>query len=303
MLPQYPWNKSTPRGMEKAGLISIGSLEDKIPFTIFPILLSAGIVLSAYKNFYYPQAISVELINKIKDLIQKARMKSVVIDLRVHNWMDNRILRRSRTLSRSLQDFCQNLSIDSSIILSNGSQLIGNAVGPLHEMIEASKVLKGEGPPDLTKFAVEISAEFLVAAKKAQHRRDAKTWLRDKIIDGNFSGAGTEIVSKASFPTVSTEKIKFSSQKPGYIHHLAMNELHSLRSVLAAANLGIGFSLIRKAGDRIEPGDDIIEVYLPEEQQNPLDENSYQKVLVISSIPPDHQPLILEKIEPDFQSK
>jgi pyrimidine-nucleoside phosphorylase len=303
MLPQYPWTKSAPKGAEKAGLITIGSFEDKIPFILYPILLTADIVLYPYKNFHCPQDISVEVIDEIKDLIQKKKMKSVVIDLRVQNWSDNRILRHSRALSSSLQDICLDFSIDSSIILSNGDQLIGNAVGPLYEMIEACKVLKGEGPPDLTKFALEISAELLVATKKAQHRRDAKTWLRDKIIDRDFSGTETEITSQASFPTVSTRKIKFSSQKPGYIHHLAMNELHSLRSALAAVNLGIGFSLIGKAGDRIEPGDDIFEVYLPEGQQNPLDEKAYQRALVISSDPPDHQPLILEWIESHLRSK
>lgn len=292
---RYPWTKSISKDAEKVGLISIGSLEVKIPFVLYPLLLSADIVLSVYKNYDYPQDLSIEVIDEIKSLLHNEKVKGVFFDLRVHNWTNNQYAKHSRILTQSLQEMCRDLEMTSSIILSNGGQLIGNAVGEFYEMMEAGEVLTGEGPLDLTKFALEIGADLLIMMKRSQQRIEAKKWLRDKIVSRELTDAGNELLSQASSFFVFTEKIKYSSIKKGYVHHLAMSELHTLRSELASTHPGIGFSFIKKTGDWVEKGDDIIEVCLPKGQENPFKEGTFQNTLVISTDPPDYQPLILER--------
>jgi thymidine phosphorylase len=292
---RYPWIRPISKGAEKVGLISIGSLEVKIPFVLYPLLLSADIVLGVYKNYDYPQDLSVEVINEIKTLLHNEKVKGVFFDLRVHNWTNGQYIRHSRILSQSLQEICRDLEISSSIILSNGGQLIGNAVGAYYEMIEAGEALKGEGPLDLTKFTLEMGADLFIMVKRTQQKIEAKKWLRDKIVSRDLADVGKEMLSQASSYFDSTEKLKYSSKKKGYIHHLAMSELHTLRSELASNHPGIGFSFIKKTGDRVEKGDDIIEVCLPAGQENPLEEEIFQKAFVISADPPNYQPLILER--------
>jgi pyrimidine-nucleoside phosphorylase len=287
--------KPISKGAEKVGLISIGALETKIPIVLYPLLLSADIALGVYKNYDYPQDLSVEIVNEIKSLLHNETLKSVFFDLRVHNWANTRYARHSRILSRSIQEICSDLEISSSLILSNGGQLIGNAVGVYYEMMEAGEVLRGEGPLDLTKFALEMGADFLIMMKRVQQRIEAKKWLRDKIVSRNLMDAGKEMLSQASSHFVFTEKLKYSSKKKGYIHHLVMPELQTLRSELASTHPGIGFSFLKKTGDWVEKGDDIIEVCLPKGQENPLEEGIIQKAFVISTDPPNYQPLILEK--------
>lgn len=296
MRPQYAWTKPASKNADNVGLFSFGSVEEKTPFVLYPFLLSSDIVLRAYKNYDYPDNLSVEARDEIKSLVHTENLKGVVFDIRVRDWTHTQNLRHARNLSRSLRKICSDLAINSSEILSNGGQLIGDAVGVFFEMMEARDVLKGAGPPDLTKFTFEIGADFLLMTKRARQMIAAKKWLRDQIVNGKLTHASEEISSQISSCPVSSEKIRIPSQKNGYVHHLAMNEIHSLKSKLASAHPGNGFSLIKKTGDWIEIGDDIVEVYLPEGQKNPLEEKAFKKAYVISTDPPHHQPLILEKI-------
>ncbi len=272
--------------MEKVGLLSVGSIENKIPFSLSPLLLSSNLVLSIYKNYAYPKNLSPELVNKIEALLCKSDTQNIIFDLRVHDWSNAQHLKHSRTLSQSLQSVCRDLGINTSIILSNGGQLLGNAVGVFSEMKEATEVLTGEGPLDLTKFTVEIGADFLLMMKKVHQKIEAKKWLRDKIIHGDFS----------PFCPDFTEKTKLLSPKKGYIHHLVMEEIYLLRSELATVHPAIGLSLLKKPGDWVEKGEEIVEVNLPQGQQNPIKQEICHKVFVFSSEPPNFQPLILERL-------
>lgn len=298
MHPQYPWTKSAARDADKVGLFSFGSAEEKVPFVLYPYLLSSRVVLCAYKSYDYPEDLSVELTEEIKSLLRTGNLKGVVFDVRVHDWTHVQNLRHARTLSLSLLKICRDLAITSSAILSNGGQLIGNAVGSFYEMMEAGDVLKGGGPPDLIKFTLEIGTEFLLMTKRAGEKIEAKKRLRDQIFRGKFIEASEEISSQISSCIISSEKIRITSQKKGYVHQLAMNKIHSLKSELASAHPGNGFSLIKKPGDWIEIGDDIVELFLAEGRKNPLEDEAFKKVFLITADPPCHQPLILEKINP-----
>ena len=286
MHPQYPWAKPTSAEVEKVGLISIGSLEEKIPFILHPLLLSSDVVFGLYKNYDYPQELSIELLNEINALLQTKNVNNIVFDLRIHNWTNTPHLKHSRILSHTLQDICNELKIHTSIILTNGNQLIGNALGILSEMMEVSKILKGEGPPDLTKYALEIGADFLMMTKKADQRIEAKKWLREKILGGDLSPYSRDF----------SEKWKFSSLTEGYVHHLVMDKLHALKLELADTHPGICLFLKKKAGDWVEKGEDMIEFYPPKGQKNPIKQETCQKVFIISVDPPNHQPLILERM-------
>ena len=66
MHPQYPWTNLTSWEGSKVGLISIGSIEEKIPYILYPLLLSSNVVFSFYKNYGYPKALSIEIIYEIQ---------------------------------------------------------------------------------------------------------------------------------------------------------------------------------------------------------------------------------------------
>jgi thymidine phosphorylase len=299
MPSSYPWNSPTSPNVEKVGLFSIGSLEEKIPFALHPFLLSTDLAIGLYKKFDYPIGLSHELIREIKSTLKRKDLKYVIFDLRIHNWTNARYVNRMRLFSQSLKDDCSELGIGSTMILSNGGQLLGKAVGVFCEMIEAYEVWKGMGPPDLTKFTLEIAADLLMMGKRSKHRQEAKKWLRDRIISQEFSDTASEALKQAAPFFGGFEKRTLCSSKDGYVHHLEIKRLHSIKSKLTSAHPGTGFILLKKTGDWIGKGSGIFEVCIPTGKDIPVEAEDFRKTLVISDDPPQYQPFILERLGPN----
>lgn len=299
---RYPWISPIPSNADKVGLFSIGSLEEKIPFALYPFLQSSDLALSLYKKFDYPGRLSFEMTYEIKASLKDTNVKYIFFDLRIHDWTNDSALKRIRLLSQSLKDIGDALGIESSIILSNGRLLLGKALGTVSEMIEACEVSKGLGPPDLTKYTLEIAADLVLMANRSKHRQEVKKWLRDKIISGELSQTANVALKQAAPSLRGFKKRRLSSSTTGYVHHLEMNWLHSLKSKLASVHPGIGFFLLKKTGDRIDEGNDILEVLIPEGIDIPFEIDDLRKSFVISDDPPRYQPFILERMGPKLPS-
>lgn len=286
MLSQFPGKKLAARKADKVGLVSIGSIEEKLSFALTPLLLSSGLKLSFYQNYAYPQSLTGELIHKINHQLHQSKIGCVVFDLRIHDWKNLSLLDRTRTLTQPLQDFCEELCISYSIILSNGDLYFGNALGIAAEKIEAHQVLRGEGPRDLTKFILEIGVDIVLMTKKFHQRIDAKKNLRDKIISGEFSSL------RLGFP----EKSTLTSLKKGYVQSLILDELQALRSHLCSSHPGVGIFFKKKVGDWIAKGDAIMDLYGSSGEKKAVDQKSCQRIFAVGTEPPLHQPLVLERM-------
>jgi len=290
--------KKSPR----VGLISFGALEDKVPLILSPLVLSAGVTLTLYKNYVNPEAHVGGLLRAVHSVLQKKELTGIVFDLRVSNWPDVHSLIRARNLSRSLQNICDNLKINSSVFVTNAHQPLGNAVGAPLELLEASEVLKGNGPFDLTKFVLEVGTDLLLLTKKFKQRSKAKKFLKDNILEGK-----SVVIPKylnEDFPCAISvrEKMRISSRQKGYVRHISMKILFRIKSELVSSLSGNGFTLLKKIGDRVEKEDHLVEAFPSKGQHmHPL-EWDILEAFFISPNPPDFQPLILERSEIRMQS-
>jgi hypothetical protein len=286
MHPEGHWKRSGSRLRETVALFSVGALEEKLWFSLCPLLMSSDLILSCYENYAYPRNLTADLIDNIVYSLRKKNIRSVIFDIRIHGWKDESCLKNASILSHSLQALCNDLRINNSFILSNGDLLIGNALGLAAEKREAEDVLMGDGPRDLTKFVLETGADFLLMTKRALHRIEAKMHLRDKIINGEFFSSPVDYKETTTLP----------SAAGGYVHHLVPDQLCALRSCLSSAHPELSLYITKKPGDWISEGDDIVEMRFPEGVKIPLDQELGQKIFAMSDTPPNHQPLILEKM-------
>lgn len=289
--------KPEKRGLENVGIISIGSHEEKIPYVLSRLMFSTGVILSLSESFDYPRGHLEELTHRIESTLQYKGVRGVVFDVRVRGWPESKPLETAQALSQVLQDICSRQQISSSVFLSNGCQPLGNFMGTQFEIIEAEGVLGGNGPFDLTKFALEIGADLLLMAKKVRQKKDGKQILRDKIIRDEISFSGEKMSAESSALFSSLKKMTISSKKKGYVHHLAVDEIHSLKSELTASFNGSGFALLKKTGDPIEKGEGIVRVFLVGGEKKPQWKSKFRKVFKILSDPPEFQPFILERSE------
>ena len=201
---------------------------------------------------------------------------------------------RARNISQSLQNICDNLQINSSVFLSNGHQPLGNALGKTHELIEAGYVLKGRGPLDLKRYAMEIGSDLLLLTKKFQQKLEAKRFIKNEIIQGK--AVHKLMVLKESSPKSSSKKtVEIPSPRKGYIHGLSMEAIFKTKSKLDSSCPGNGMRIIKKVGDRTEKGDLLIEIFTPQNKGMYQIREEIQEAYTISAKHPDFQPLILER--------
>ncbi len=219
----------------------------------------------------------------------------MVFDLRVYGWSETQSLKKARDLGQSLQNICDDLQINSSVFLCNGHQPLGNAFGTTYEFIEAGNVLKGEGPFDLKKHAIEIGSDLLLLTKKFQQKIEAKKFIKDEIIEGR--AIHKSMIFKECAPSdVSVKKnTEISSPRNGYIHCLSMKAILETKSTLGFSCPGNGMRIIKKVGDRTEKGDLLVEIFAPQNKEMYRIRKDIQKAYIISAKPPDFQPLILER--------
>lgn len=276
-------------------MISLDSLEDKIFIILSSLLQSAGVDLVLYKNYDSSKSRTDLLLQDIQSILVKHSLNGVVFDLRVRGWPDVQSLKKAMNLSRALQDICDNIQINSSVFLCNGYQPLGNVIGATLELIEAGEVLKGKGPLDLKKYALEIGSDLLLLTKKFQQKLEAKKSIKDEIIKGNAVHK-LMLINGNSLSNISSEKkLKISSPRKGYIHCLSMEVFFKTKSMMGSSCPGNGMSLLKKVGDKTEKGDHLVEIFGPLAKEMYRSQKDIQNAYIISPKPPDFQPLILER--------
>lgn len=276
-------------------MISLGSLEDKIFIILSFLLRSAGVDFVLYKNYDFPKSNIDLLLDDIQSILVKQSLSGIVFDLRVRGWPNVQSLKKAMNLSRAFQNICDNLQINSSVFLCNGHQPLGNALGATHELIEAGEVLKGKGPLDLQKYALEVGTDLLLLTKRFQQKWEAKRFFKDEIIKGNaVHGFMLKNGNSPSYIS-SKKKLKISSPRKGYIHFLSMEAIFKTKSKLGSSCPGNGINLLKKVGDKTEKGDHLVEIFGPQNKEIFQMQKDIQKAYIISPKPPDFQPLILEK--------
>ncbi len=296
----YPWMKPEGTGSHRVGLVSSGAIDEKIPFILYALLLSADLNLNLYQNYPFPLSDSAAFIEETESILLNSQRSAVVFDLRVQDWTDTNHMEQSRRLALSLQDICSHHRISSSVILASGSQQLGNCLGFPFEISEAKEVLEGKGPPDLLKFALEIGSDFLLLTKKVRHKMEANIFLKEKILSGDTSSRLPEIF-KTCIPCLETKiKKRVYSPKEGYLHHWVPEALLHLKHKFLSFLPGSGFFFLKKHRDKVRRGDEIAQVQISKDQQLFLPDEFFDKTFVISQESPDFQPFILDKTELRF---
>ena len=293
----FPWVNHKGTGSEKVGLISLGSVDKKIPLILYPLLLSVDIALGFYRNYPFPPSRSSTFLDEIMSFILNIEAKAVVFDLRAQDWPDFQNLRQSRELGHTLLHTCSRRHISSCVILSSGSQQPGSLMGIPFEILESREVLEGKGPPDLAKFALEMGSDFLLLTKKAQHKMEAHILLKEKIMSGEASRLAEDILGTPSPYTEGRTKKKIYSSEQGYVHYWNPKVLLAIKNKFSASFPESGFALLKKQGDRLKKGDSIAEAFLLEDHRKYGADDDFKRACAISIEPPDFRPFILERLE------
>jgi len=195
-------------------------------------------------------------------------------------------------------------------VVTDMDQPLGSAVGNALEVKEAIAVLRGDFAGELLELCLELGANILIGAGKADSRDEAKTILQQSIEDGSAlkklaeffeaQGGNPNVVHDVSLLPQAPVVVNALATNKGYVTGIAadgigMTSLHlgggrvTKESVI---DLSVGLLMKKKVGDAVEEGDVLAEIHAASEEKAQEAIKMLQKCYTISREAPEAKPFI-----------
>lgn len=198
---------------------------------------------------------------------------AIVLDVKVGKGAFMKTIEEARELATTMVNIGKSLDKKTIAILTNMNQPLGYEVGNANEIIEAIKVLKGQGAEDETMIALTIAAYMCIVGGIYEDFETAYKELESKINSGaaidNFKkfisihGGNDAIVDNPNVLPKANNNYEIKSSENGYINSIDA-ELVGLTTMLLGAgrknkgdkiDYAAGISLTKKIGDEVKIGE------------------------------------------------
>jgi len=197
----------------------------------------------------------------------------VVIDIPVGRGVKVPYLERGNDLAKHFLRVGARLGMKIEALITDGSEPVGNGIGPGLECIDVMQVLSGKGPDDLRHKSLLMAGKLLERCGKVG---DGKGYAvaEDLLNSGKAQRKFREIIElQGGNPNVRESDIKIghythvvTSDVAGSIFHIDNKVMSKIARIAGAPrDKGAGVLLHRVRGDRIEKGDSIFTIYAESE--------------------------------------
>jgi len=176
-------------------------------------------------------------------------------------------LEQGKDLKNKFIYFGKKFGLKIKVVLTDGSQPIGNGIGPILEIIDVLKVLNrsNDAPLDLEKKAIMLSGEVLEMVGKAKGGKGKE--IAFGILDsGKALKKFEEIINaqgkKKAELKVGKFKCEMLAKKNGKIKRIDNKEVNGVANVLGCPfDKGAGIYLYRHVGSLVKKGEKIAMLY------------------------------------------
>ncbi|RLG11072.1 thymidine phosphorylase, partial [Candidatus Pacearchaeota archaeon] len=195
---------------------------------------------------------------------------------------------KARSLGEKFEKLGKYFKKKIKIVFTDGSQPIGNGIGPALELSDVIKVLdpRKKGPKDLEEKAIFLSSKIFEMTGKAKNKKAIE--MAKKIL---YSGKAFEKfkqiikAQKGSLQEIIPSKIKkhVFAKKSGKIFEIDNKKINSLARVAGCpGDKFTGIYLYVHKNDKVKKGDKLLTIY--SESKSRLNEafNFYKKTKIIS---------------------
>jgi AMP phosphorylase len=190
-------------------------------------------------------------------------------------------------LKRDFLAISQKLGIKCKVIITDGSQPIGNGIGPALEARDVLYVLRRDSrrPKDLEKKSIKLAGIMLEMggkSKKGEGVKDATKILESgdayrKFIDIIIAQGG----KKVHPDKLKLGKFKFHvrAKKNGKIKHISNRSISKIARLAGAPDdKGAGIYLYKHVGDKVEKGEKIFTIYAHNELELKFAKDALEKL-------------------------
>ena len=194
--------------------------------------------------------------------------------------------KKAKELKKKFLKLAKVFNLKLEVILTDGSEPIGNGIGPILELEDIFRVLKRSDPPkDLDEKSILLSARLLELSGKAKKGKGRK--LAKEILDsGKALKKFEQIINAQKGKNKKLKKPKFQkivrAKRKIKIKHLD-NKLinHLARHAGCPEDKAAGIYLHKKKGDVVEKGDKIMTIYATSKEKLKYAKNFYNKNKII----------------------
>jgi pyrimidine-nucleoside phosphorylase/thymidine phosphorylase len=236
---------------------------------------------------------------------------AVVLDVKCGSGAFMKRPEEALALARSLVSIGQSHGVRTEAFITNMDAPLGMTVGNALEIGECIETLKGKGPADLQALVLRLAARMMQVAELAATDAEAGACVRHALQSGAALGKFREmLVRQGGDPAVidipgtlpqAQRRRSLVAPATGYLSRLDAEAVGRAAVLLGAGrarveapiDLSAGVTVVKKPGDAIEQGDEVLVLHYND--GHPVDEAARlaQSAIEIGATPPPSTPLIL----------
>jgi len=239
----------------------------------------------------------------------------LVLDVKVGKGAFMKSQADARALAASLIGIGRAMGKRVTALLTAMEEPLGRAVGNALEVAEAVELLRGGGPDDLRTITVELTAEMLLLAGRAEGSPAARAAVEEAIHDGRglskleeivaAQGGDPEAIGDPERLPRAPRRYEVPSPADGFVAAID-GEAVGLAAVALGAGRArvedpvdpaVGIELLCKVGDRVERGQPLCRVHEGERSEpRPATIARLLRAYRLEAGAPPAPPLILERM-------
>jgi thymidine phosphorylase len=199
-------------------------------------------------------------------------------------------------------------------LITDMNQPLGFAVGNALEVMEVSQTLMNQGPPDLTRLSLELTARMIHLAKLAPTLEEARHLAETKLVDGSgyrkfkqviqAQGGNPQALDKFELLPNATGMREIASPRGGYVSAIEAEDVGTASTLMGAGrdqkddriDPAVGVILEVKVGEKIDAGAVLCRLYYTSEERVEEAAGLVEGAFRISAQKPEDRELILEVV-------
>jgi len=159
------------------------------------------------------------------------------------------------------------LGMKIKVFFTNGSQPIGNGIGPVLEAMDVMKVLKNapDAPQDLKKKSIMLATELLNLTGKYSSPISAEKVITECLESGDAYKQMQRIIQaqgRKQMPKPGKHQMSVMAEKSGKVQVINNKLIANIaRTAGAPKDVGAGVYVYKKLGDKVKKGEKLYTVY------------------------------------------
>ena len=205
---------------------------------------------------------------------------------------------RARVLSETMVNIGKQVGKQTIAVITNMSQPLGRYVGNSLEVMEAIKILKGEGEEDVNKVCSILASYMLKLAGKGDNMANNLKLIQRQIENGEAlekfkkliisQGGDPSILDKPELLNMAKYKTPVKSLESGTVYEIDAKNIGKAVVLLGGGRIKkedfidntVGIEVCKKIGDKVEIGEPLLYIYSNDElkakEQVPILQKSYK---------------------------